>query len=142
MTDLEKDEQFYRDTESIAFPKLDDRQMGMLELQHAHLAVIQFRKRDALGIAVKLFILFKVGHRLQRFKTVCNMACVAGNVQPFTYPQDRSAEERSFSLRTFPEANSFPSMKLSVKSDYASRAVLSLLTESFIEGKLLASGNV
>src|SRR4051812_8956210 len=31
MTDLEKDEQFYRDTESIAFPKLDDRQMGMLE---------------------------------------------------------------------------------------------------------------
>jgi thioredoxin reductase (NADPH) len=31
MTDLEKDEQFYRDTESIAFPKLDDRQMAMLE---------------------------------------------------------------------------------------------------------------
>src|SRR5678815_3467675 len=31
MTDLEKDEQFYRDTESIAFPKLDDRQMDMLE---------------------------------------------------------------------------------------------------------------
>src|SRR5438045_472643 len=31
MTDLEKDEQFYRDTESIAFPKLDDRQLAMLE---------------------------------------------------------------------------------------------------------------
>jgi thioredoxin reductase (NADPH) len=31
MTDLEKDEQFYRDTQSIAFPKLDDRQLAMLE---------------------------------------------------------------------------------------------------------------
>ncbi|HEY2342213.1 MAG TPA: cyclic nucleotide-binding domain-containing protein, partial [Chthoniobacteraceae bacterium] len=31
MTDLEKEEQFYRDTESIAFPKLDDRQLAMLE---------------------------------------------------------------------------------------------------------------
>src|SRR5437868_6341790 len=31
MTELEKDEQFYRDTESIAFPKLDDRQLAMLE---------------------------------------------------------------------------------------------------------------
>src|SRR5258708_13185445 len=32
MTELDKDEQFYRDTESIAFPKLDDRQLAMLEL--------------------------------------------------------------------------------------------------------------
>jgi thioredoxin reductase (NADPH) len=31
MDDLEKDEQFYRDTQSIAFPKLDDRQLAMLE---------------------------------------------------------------------------------------------------------------
>lgn len=31
MSDLDKDEQFYRDTESIAFPKLDDRQLAMLE---------------------------------------------------------------------------------------------------------------
>jgi thioredoxin reductase (NADPH) len=31
MTQLDKDEQFYRDTESIAFPKLDDRQLAMLE---------------------------------------------------------------------------------------------------------------
>lgn len=31
MTDAEIDEQFYRDTESIAFPKLDDRQLAMLE---------------------------------------------------------------------------------------------------------------
>jgi thioredoxin reductase (NADPH) len=31
MTEVDKDEQFYRDTESIAFPKLDDRQLAMLE---------------------------------------------------------------------------------------------------------------
>src|SRR5260221_11396233 len=31
MTELDKDDQFYRDTESIAFPKLDDRQLAMLE---------------------------------------------------------------------------------------------------------------
>src|SRR2546422_2710206 len=31
MTELDKDEQFYRDTESIAFPKLDDRQIALLE---------------------------------------------------------------------------------------------------------------
>src|SRR5260221_14590280 len=31
MTELAKDEQFSRDTESIAFPKLDDRQLAMLE---------------------------------------------------------------------------------------------------------------
>src|SRR5438093_7506699 len=31
MTDEEKDEQFYRDTESIAFPKLDDHQLALLE---------------------------------------------------------------------------------------------------------------
>jgi thioredoxin reductase (NADPH) len=29
--ELYKDEQFYRDTESIAFPNLDDRQLAMLE---------------------------------------------------------------------------------------------------------------
>src|SRR5437588_11917076 len=31
MTDEEKDEQFYRDTESIAFVKLDDRQLALLD---------------------------------------------------------------------------------------------------------------
>lgn len=31
MTDEQDDEQFYRDTESIAFPKLDDRQLALLE---------------------------------------------------------------------------------------------------------------
>src|SRR5437879_6407468 len=31
MTDEDKDEQFYRDTESIAFPKLDDRQLALLD---------------------------------------------------------------------------------------------------------------
>jgi thioredoxin reductase (NADPH) len=31
MTEVEEDERFYRDTESVAFPKLDDRQLAMLE---------------------------------------------------------------------------------------------------------------
>jgi thioredoxin reductase (NADPH) len=31
MTDIDADEQFYRDTERIAFPKLDDRQLAQLE---------------------------------------------------------------------------------------------------------------
>jgi thioredoxin reductase (NADPH) len=36
MTQLDDDDQFYRDTESIAFPKLDDRQLAMLEPLGAH----------------------------------------------------------------------------------------------------------
>ena len=31
MTEEEQDEQFYRDTESIAFPKLNDHQLSLLE---------------------------------------------------------------------------------------------------------------
>ena len=31
MSELDKDEQFYRYTESIAFPNLDDRQLAMLK---------------------------------------------------------------------------------------------------------------
>lgn len=31
MTEVEEDEQFYRDTQSVAFPKLDDRQLALLE---------------------------------------------------------------------------------------------------------------
>src|SRR6266704_3098227 len=31
MTDDEQDEQFYRDTEAIAFPKLNDQQLSLLE---------------------------------------------------------------------------------------------------------------
>jgi thioredoxin reductase (NADPH) len=31
MTDQQQDEQFYRDTESVAFPKLDDHQLSLLE---------------------------------------------------------------------------------------------------------------
>jgi thioredoxin reductase (NADPH) len=31
VTDEQQDEQFYRDTESVAFPKLDDRQLSLLE---------------------------------------------------------------------------------------------------------------
>ena len=59
MTDEEKDEQFYRDTESIAFPKLDDRQLALLEplgkrrtLRHGEL-VYKAGQRD-LGLTVVL----------------------------------------------------------------------------------------
>ncbi len=31
MSDAELDEKFYRDTESVAFPKLDDRQLAQLD---------------------------------------------------------------------------------------------------------------
>ena len=31
MTDEERDEQFYRDTEAVAFPKLSDHQLSLLE---------------------------------------------------------------------------------------------------------------
>ncbi len=51
MSEYENDEQFYRDTESIAFPKLDDRQISQL---------------DPLGQRRKLRrgeILFKAGQR-------------------------------------------------------------------------------
>src|ERR1700731_358484 len=51
MTELDKDEQFYRDTESIAFPKLDDRQLAMLEPLGARRIV----RRGELG--------FKAGQR-------------------------------------------------------------------------------
>lgn len=51
MTDAEKDEQFYRDTESVAHAKLDDRQLSML---------------DALGARRKVRrgeLIFKAGER-------------------------------------------------------------------------------
>src|SRR5437773_1371562 len=51
MTDEEKDEQFYRDTESVAFPKLNDHQLSLLE----PLAERRVMKRGDL--------LFKAGQR-------------------------------------------------------------------------------
>src|SRR3989440_4943500 len=51
MTDKEQDEQFYRDTESIAFPKLNDHQLSLLE----PLAECRVMKRGD--------ILFKAGQR-------------------------------------------------------------------------------
>src|SRR5256884_2121181 len=51
MTDEEKDEQFYRDTESIAFPKLNDQQLSLLE----PLAERRVMKRGD--------VLFKAGQR-------------------------------------------------------------------------------
>jgi len=52
MSDFNKDEQFYRDTQSIAFPKLDDRQLAMLEplgtrrLVHAGDTLFKAGQRD------------------------------------------------------------------------------------------------
>ena len=51
MTDEQQDEQFYRDTESIAFPKLNDHQLSLLE----PLAKRRVLKRGDL--------LFKAGQR-------------------------------------------------------------------------------
>src|SRR6267378_2175398 len=51
MTDEEQDEQFYRDTESIAFPKLNDHQLSLLE----PLAERRVMKRGE--------VLFKAGQR-------------------------------------------------------------------------------
>src|SRR5438094_9038506 len=51
MTDEEQDEQFYRDTESIAFPKLNDHQLSLLK----PLAERRVVKRDE--------VLFKAGQR-------------------------------------------------------------------------------
>src|SRR6184192_2460536 len=51
MTDEEQDEQFYRDTESIAFPKLNDHQLSLLK----PLAERRMVKRDE--------VLFKAGQR-------------------------------------------------------------------------------
>jgi len=45
MSDDEKDEQFYRDTESIAFPKLDDRQISQLAALGRCVVVIFFLRR-------------------------------------------------------------------------------------------------
>jgi hypothetical protein len=39
MIELDEDEQFYRDTERVAFPKLDDRQLGLLEPLGVHRSV-------------------------------------------------------------------------------------------------------
>jgi thioredoxin reductase (NADPH) len=59
MTEAEKDEQFYRDTESIAFPKLDDEQLAELETMGARRIVrrgdIVFRAgQRELGLTVVL----------------------------------------------------------------------------------------
>src|SRR3979411_351324 len=55
MTQLDKDEQFYRDTESIAFPKLDDRQLAMLEPLGARRGELVYKAGQRnLGLAVVL----------------------------------------------------------------------------------------
>jgi len=44
MNKEDKDERFYRDTESIAFVKLDDRQLALLEPLGKRLDAIWFRR--------------------------------------------------------------------------------------------------
>ena len=51
MTEDQQDEQFYRDTEAVAFPKLDDHQLSLLE----PLGQRRIFKRDE--------VLFKAGQR-------------------------------------------------------------------------------
>jgi thioredoxin reductase (NADPH) len=59
MTEQERDEQFYRDTEAIAFPKIDDRQLALLEplgrrrLMRRGEIIFKAGQRD-LGLAVIL----------------------------------------------------------------------------------------
>jgi thioredoxin reductase (NADPH) len=59
MSETDQDEQFYRDTESVAFPKLDDRQLALLEPLGAHRILrrgeflFKAGQRD-LGLAVVL----------------------------------------------------------------------------------------
>jgi thioredoxin reductase (NADPH) len=59
MTEIEDDEQFYRDTEAIAFPKIDDRQLALLEplgvRRHLNRGELIFKagQRD-LGLTVVL----------------------------------------------------------------------------------------
>ena len=68
MTDDEQDEQFYRDTESIAFPKLNDHQLSLLEpLGERHVmkrgdVVFKAGQRD-LGLTIVL------GGEIEAFET-------------------------------------------------------------------------
>ena len=48
MTEEERDEQFYRDTESIAFPKLDDRQLSALRATRIGFVFQQFHLAGAV----------------------------------------------------------------------------------------------
>ncbi len=74
MNDSDDDEQFYRETESIAFPKLDDRQLAMLEPLGSRRKV----RRDEL--------IFKAGQR-----HVPLVVILSGEVEVF---EPRDAQEQ------------------------------------------------
>src|SRR5262245_64549292 len=84
LTQEEQDERFYRDTEAIAFPKIDDRQLALL---------------DPLGKREKLRrgeILFKAGQRDLGLTVV-----LRGEIEVFENREEteqiiRTASERDF----------------------------------------------
>src|SRR5437764_3625128 len=84
MTDEEQDEQFYRDTESIAFPKLNDHQLSLLE----PLAERRVVKRGE--------VLFKVGQRDLGLTIVLRGEIDAFETRDGTEYNLASARERDF----------------------------------------------
>src|SRR5207245_8063026 len=84
MTDEEQDEQFYRDTESIAFPKLDDHQLSLLE----PLGKRQVLKRGD--------VLFKAGQRDLGLAVVLRGELEAFETRDGTEYNLATARERDF----------------------------------------------
>jgi thioredoxin reductase (NADPH) len=84
MIEIEDDEQFYRDTEATAFPKIDDRQLALLE-------PLGTRRRLKRGE-----LIFKAGQRDLGMTVV-----LEGEVEVFERREEseqilRTAEERDF----------------------------------------------
>src|SRR5438874_10146413 len=84
MTDEEQDEQFYRDTESIAFPQLDDHQLSLLE----PLGKRQVLKRGD--------VLFKAGQRDLGLAVVLRGELEAFETRDGTEYNLATARERDF----------------------------------------------
>src|SRR5438128_6989529 len=84
MTDEEQDEQFYRDTESIAFPKLNDHQLSLLE----PLAERRVMKRGD--------VLFKAGQRDLGLAIVLRGELEAFETRDGTEYKLATARERDF----------------------------------------------
>src|SRR6476646_6820289 len=84
MTDEEQDEQFYRDTESIAFPKLNDHQLSLLE---------PLGERRALK---RGDVLFKAGQRDLGLAIVLHGAIDAFETRDGTEYNLATARERDF----------------------------------------------
>ncbi len=84
MIEIDDDEQFYRDTETVAFPKIDDRQLALLE-------PLGTRRRLKRGEMI-----FKAGERDLGLTVV-----LRGEVEAFEKREDseqilRTARERDF----------------------------------------------